>query len=115
MKTIYRLFAAFSALSLFAAACSPVEEYKPGSEDDPTCFGVYFPAQETAIVRSPEESTMISFTVARTNTEGDLIVPVTVSDTSSIFNIKPVNAVFEDGQSETTITFDYARIAVGQE
>lgn len=115
MKTIYRLFAAFSALSLFAAACSPVEEYKPGSEDDPTCFGVYFPAQETAIVRSPEESTMISFTVARTNTEGDLIVPVTVSDTSSIFNIKPVNAVFEDGQSETTISFDYARIAVGQE
>ncbi len=115
MKTIYRLFAAFSALALFAAACSPVEEYKPGSEDDPTCFGVYFPAQETAIVRSPEESTMISFTVARTNTEGDLIVPVTVSDTSSIFNIKPVNAVFEDGQSETTISFDYARIAVGQE
>ena len=115
MKTIYRLFAAFSALSLFAAACSPVEEYKPGSEDDPNCFGVYFPAQETAIVRSPEESTMISFTVARTNTEGDHIVPVTVSDTSSIFNIKPVNAVFEDGQSETTISFDYARIAVGQE
>lgn len=115
MKTIYRLFAAFSALSLFAAACSPVEEYKPGSEDDPNCFGVYFPAQETAIVRSPEESTMISFTVARTNTEGDLVVPVTVSDTSSIFNIKPVNAVFEDGQSETTISFDYARIAVGQE
>ena len=115
MKTIYRLFAAFSALALFAAACSPVEEYKPGSEDDPTCFGVYFPAQETAIVRSPEESTMISFTVARTNTEGDLVVPVTVSDTSSIFNIKPVNAVFEDGQSETTISFDYARIAVGQE
>lgn len=115
MKTIYRLFAAFSALSLFAAACSPVEEYKPGSEDDPNCFGVYFPAQETAIVRSPEESTNISFTVARTNTEGDLVVPVTVSDTSSIFNIKPVNAVFEDGQSETTISFDYARIAVGQE
>ena len=115
MKTIYRLFAAFSALALFAAACSPVEEYKPGSEDDPNCFGVYFPAQETAIVRSPEESTKISFTVARTNTEGDLVVPVTVSDTSSIFNIKPVNAVFEDGQSETTISFDYARIAVGQE
>lgn len=115
MKTIYRLFAAFSALALFAAACTPVEEYKPGVEDNTDCYGVYFPAQETAIVRSPEESTMISFTVARTNTEGDLIVPVTVSDTSSIFNIKPVNAVFEDGQSETTISFDYARIAVGQE
>ena len=115
MKTIYRLFAAFSALSLFAAACSPVEEYKPGVEDNTDCYGVYFPAQETEFVRSPEEATVITFTVAREKTDGDLIVPINVKDTSSIFNIKPVNAVFEDGQSETTISFDYARIAVGQE
>ena len=115
MKTIYRLFAAFSALSLFAAACSPVEEYKPGVEDNTDCYGVYFPAQETDFVRSPEEATVITFTVAREKTDGDLIVPINVKDTSSIFNIKPVNAVFEDGQSETTISFDYARIAVGQE
>ena len=114
MKTIYRLFAAFSALSLFAAACSPVEEYKPGVEDNTDCYGVYFPAQETEFVRSPEEATVITFTVAREKTDGDLIVPINVKDTSSIFNIKPVNAVFEDGQSETTISFDYARIAVGQ-
>lgn len=115
MKTIYRLFAAFSALSLFAAACTPVEEYKPGVEDNTDCYGVYFPAQETEFVRSPEEATVITFTVAREKTDGDLIVPINVKDTSSIFNIKPVNAVFEDGQSETTISFDYARIAVGQE
>ena len=115
MKTIYRLFAAFSALSLFAAACTPVEEYKPGVEDNTDCYGVYFPAQETDFVRSPEEATVITFTVAREKTDGDLIVPINVKDTSSIFNIKPVNAVFEDGQSETTISFDYARIAVGQE
>ena len=115
MKTIYRLFAAFSALSLFAAACTPVEEYKPGVEDNTDCYGVYFPAQETKFVRSPEEATVITFTVAREKTDGDLIVPINVKDTSSIFNIKPVNAVFEDGQSETTISFDYARIAVGQE
>ena len=115
MKTIYRLFAAFSALSLFAAACTPVEEYKPGVEDNTDCDGVYFPAQETEFVRSPEEATVITFTVAREKTDGDLIVPINVKDTSSIFNIKPVNAVFEDGQSETTISFDYARIAVGQE
>ena len=115
MKTIYRLFAAFSALALFAAACSPVEEYKPGVEDNTDCYGVYFPAQETEFVRSPEEATVITFTVAREKTDGDLIVPINVKDTSSIFNIKPVNAVFEDGQSETTISFDYARIAVGQE
>ena len=114
MKTIYRLFAAFSALSLFAAACTPVEEYKPGVEDNTDCYGVYFPAQETEFVRSPEEATVITFTVAREKTDGDLIVPINVKDTSSIFNIKPVNAVFEDGQSETTISFDYARIAVGQ-
>ena len=115
MKTIYRLFAAFSALSLFAAACTPVEEYKPGVEDNTDCYGVYFSAQETKFVRSPEEATVITFTVAREKTDGDLIVPINVKDTSSIFNIKPVNAVFEDGQSETTISFDYARIAVGQE
>lgn len=115
MKTIYRLFAAFSALALFAAACTPVEEYKPGVEDNTDCYGVYFPAQETEFVRSPEEATVITFTVAREKTDGDLIVPINVKDTSSIFNIKPVNAVFEDGQSETTISFDYARIAVGQE
>lgn len=114
MKTIYRLFAAFSALALFAAACTPVEEYKPGVEDNTDCYGVYFPAQETDFVRSPEEATVITFTVAREKTDGDLIVPINVKDTSSIFNIKPVNAVFEDGQSETTISFDYARIAVGQ-
>lgn len=115
MKTINKILTAFSALALLAAACTPVEEYKPGVEDNTDCYGVYFPAQETEFVRSPEEATVITFTVAREKTDGDLIVPINVKDTSSIFSIKPVNAVFEDGQSETTISFDYSRIAVGQE
>lgn len=99
----------FAALSLFAVSCvEEADTYVKGEADVEGCYGVYFPAQEASGSHTfdPSMPAEITFTLARTNSKGEITVPVvpTVSH-EGIFEIPVVS--FADGQAETqfTVTF----------
>ena len=98
-----------AAMSLFTVGCveEPIQ-YEKGEPDVDGCYGVYFPVQDAtgAHTYDPSQDTEIVFTVARTNTEGAITVPVTYSEShEGIFEVGEL--AFEDGQSETTLTVTF--------
>ena len=106
-----------AAMSLFTAACvSEVVPYEKGEGDVDGCYGVYFPVQDAtgSHTYDPSQDTEIVFTVARTNSEGAITVPVSYTEShEGIFNVGQVK--FEDGQSETTLTVTFPESANGVE
>ena len=95
-----------AAMSLFTVACVEEEPvpYEPGQPDAEGCYGVYFPVQESAGAHTydPNMPTEVEFTVARKVTKGAITVPIAYKEShEGIFNVP--EAVFEDGQTETTI------------
>ena len=82
-------------------------QYVPGEADDAFCYGVSFPKQDAAGSHSfdPEAEKVITLTAKRTNTFGDITVPVEVVDTAGVFTVAPI--VFADGQEETTFTVSF--------
>ena len=98
-----------AAMSLFTVGCveEPIQ-YEKGEPDVDGCYGVYFPVQDAtgAHTYDPSQDTEIVFTVARTNTEGAITVPVTYTEShEGIFEVGEL--AFEDGQSETTLTVTF--------
>ena len=110
MKNIYRYILAFGAMAA-AVSCMPETPYEPGEAEVDGCYGVYFPAQETDLVRDPSESRTATISVMRSNSEDAITVPLTVVDTSGLFTVSEL--VFEDGQSETTIDLSFEGVEVG--
>lgn len=104
-----------AAMSLFTVAC--VEEqapYEAGEPDVDGCYGVYFPAQEAAGAHTydPNMPAEVEITVARTVTTGAITVPVAYKEShEGIFNVP--DAVFEDGQTETTIKVTFPNSGIG--
>lgn len=106
-KTIHTLYALLALVAVAAlAACSSDDSYewaKKVSDGNP---GAYFPASNKASeLLTPDENDSrqgIRLTVVRTNTQGDLTVPVIVDHADSVFTV-PATAVFKDGEAETTI------------
>ena len=106
-----------AAMSLFTAACvtEPVP-YEKGEADVDGCYGVYFPVQDAtgSHTYDPSQDTEVVFTVARTNSEGAITVPVTYTEShEGIFEVGEL--AFEDGQSETTLTVTFPESANGIE
>lgn len=98
-----------AAMSLFTAACvnEPVP-YEKGEADVDGCYGVYFPVQEStgSHTYDPSQDTEVVFTVARTNSEGAITVPVSYTEShEGIFQVGELS--FEDGQAETTLTVTF--------
>lgn len=110
MKNIYRYILAFGAMAA-AVSCMPETPYEPGEAEVDGCYGVYFPAQETDLVRDPSESRTATISVMRSNSDDAITVPLTVVDTSGLFTVSEL--VFEDGQSETTIDLSFEGVEVG--
>lgn len=111
MKNIYRYILALAAVSLTAVACVKETPFQPGDPEEEGCYGVYFPAQESDLVRDPADAKTATISVMRTNTEGAITVPVTVVDTAGIFTVSEL--VFEDGQSESSISLEFPDAEVG--
>lgn len=117
MKKINKYLVAAFAAVLSAGLFSCVEEapeYTPGEADDPNTYGVYFPTQAAAGDHTfdPTMEKVITITAARTNTNGEITVPVEVNDSNGVYTVEPI--VFADGQTETTfkVTFPNAETAV---
>ena len=103
-----------AAMSLFTVACVEEEPvpYEPGQPDVEGCYGVYFPVQESNFVVDPSDDPVQTITVARSKTQGGITVPVTIkTSVEGVLEVSPI--VFEDGQSETTITVSYPTAEVG--
>lgn len=112
MKNIAKYLFAISAAAFTFAACEKEAEIKPGEPELDNCYGVYFPVQEASgdHIYNPTQDKVLEITVARTNTEGAITVPVTASFTdpkgpTDVFTASDV--VFADGQAETTFTVNF--------
>ncbi len=114
MKNIAKYLFAISAAAFTFAACEKETEVKPGEPELDGCYGVYFPVQDASgdHVFNPTQDPKIEITVARTNTEGAITVPVTATySEEGVFTMTDI--VFADGQAETTFTLSFDKAAEG--
>lgn len=104
-----------AVLTFSAVSCVEEPAYVEGEPDLEGCYGVYFPAQEAtgSHTYDPSMEKIVTFTVARKNSNGDITVPVEVkASAENLFNVGELS--FADGQSETelTVTFPSAETGV---
>ena len=83
-------------LSLAFSSCQEELTYQPGEADAEDCYGVYFPIQTGTgdIQIEPGDPTFFTYTVRRLNTEGELHVPVKITDNAKVFSAAEI--VFKD-------------------
>ncbi|MBR6457752.1 MAG: hypothetical protein IKS71_04055 [Bacteroidales bacterium] len=109
MKNIAKYLFAISVAALAFAACEKeTEEVKPGEPDVEGCYGVFFPTQEASgsHIFNPTQEKVIEVKVGRTNTKGDIVVPVKAEfSAEGVFTM--TNVAFADGQAETTFTLNF--------
>ena len=109
MKKFINILLAAAVTALAVVSCQKEEQIKPGTPDPEGCYGVYFPVQEAtgSHTYDPDMDRSVTFTVARTNTNGAITVPYTVvSENKEVFKFEDIE--FADGQAETEleVTFD---------
>lgn len=101
-------------LSMVLASCAQEEMHTPGELDNENCYGVYFPTQKGLgdLQIEPDDPTTLKFIVRRTNSRGEIRVPVSISSNYPVFTADEI--VFEDGSpvSELVVHFPSAKIAV---
>jgi len=112
MKKTFKYLLALAALSFAAAACVKETVHEAGEPEVDGCYGVYFPAQDSDLILDPADPMKASIAVARTLSDGAIEVPVVVADTSGIFSVSSLS--FEDGQSESSISLEFAQSVVGK-
>ena len=103
-----------AVLTFGAVSCVEEVPYEPGEPDPDGCYGVYFPVQDAtgAHTYDPSMDRTVSFTVARTNSTGDITVPVEVkASVEGVFSVGELK--FVDGQSETTLKVDFPTAETG--
>ena len=93
---------AFSAIS-----CQEELQYQPGEQDHENCYGVYFPAQKGAgdLQIEPTDSKVLTYTVRRTNTDGELHVPVKIVDSAQVFSVTEIHFRDEEPVAELQVYF----------
>lgn len=109
MKKFINILLAAAVTALAVVSCQKEEQVKPGTPDPEGCYGVFFPVQEAtgSHTYDPDMDRSVTFTVARTNTNGAITVPYTVtSENKDVFKFEDIE--FADGQAETEleVTFD---------
>ena len=114
-KYLYILMTA--VLSMALVSCVEEEPYAPGELDNESCYGVYFPTQTGVgdLQIEPDDPTTLTFIVRRTNTRGEIRVPVTVKSSYPVFTVDEV--VFEDRSpvANVVVHFPSAKIATTYE
>lgn len=114
MKTLKSLLYALAATVLLAG-CSDDETYTAGEQENPDCYGVYFPSQANIddLELDPADEPALSFTVRRTKSEGEITVPVTISSVQGDEIFEATEIEFADGQEETTFVISFPDTEVG--
>ena len=106
-----------AVLSMALVSCVKEEAYAPGELDDENCYGVYFPTQTGVgdLQIEPDDPTTLTFIARRTNTRGEIHVPVRIKSNYQIFTVDEV--VFEDGSpvADVVVHFPSAKIATTYE
>ena len=97
-----------SAVFAFAAiSCQEELRYQPGEPDAENCYGVYFPVQSGAgdLQIEPSDSKVLTYTVRRTNTDGELYVPVKIVDSAQVFSVTEIHFKDEEPVAELQVYF----------
>ena len=98
-------------------SCVQEEPYAPGELDSEFCYGVYFPTQSGVgdLQIEPDDPTTLTYLVRRTNSRGEIRVPVAIKSNYPIFSVDEI--VFEDGSpvAEVVVHFPTAKIATTYE
>lgn len=104
-----------SAVFAFAAvSCQEELRYQPGEQDAENCYGVFFPVQTGAgdLQIEPTDPTVLTYTVRRSRTEGELHVPVKVLDTAQVFSVTEI--VFQDEEAVAEVQVYFPSIEMGK-
>ena len=103
--------------ALVLASCTQEELHAPGELDAEGCYGVYFPTQNGAgdLQIEPDDPTTLSFIVRRSNSRGEIRVPISIESNYPVFTVDEV--VFKDGEStaQVVVHFPSAKIATTYE
>lgn len=112
MKTLKSLLYVLLATFLFAG-CTDDDTVSVGEQENPYCYGVYFPSQSNAgnVELDPAEAPELTFTVRRTRSEDAITVPVVIKGSEDIFTASAIE--FADGQEETTFAISFPDAEVG--
>jgi hypothetical protein len=93
--------------ALSAISCQEELKYQPGEPDHENCYGVYFPSQNGTgdLQIEPTDSRVLTYTVRRTNTDGELHVPVKIVDTAQVFSVTEIHFKDEEPVAELQVYF----------
>ena len=95
-----------SAIFAFAAiSCQEELRYEPGDPDAENCYGVYFPVQNGTgdLQIEPNDPTVLTYTVRRSNTDGEIYVPIKIVDTAQVFSVTEVHFRDEEAVAEVQV------------
>ena len=122
MKAINKFFYALLAFATVGmVACSKDSTYEPGAPELEGCYDVYFPDAETletqgpigAVELDPTEATEFTYTAYRNNTEGEIVVPVTVTaNTENKFTVSEIKFLDGEDVAEFKVTLLESEIGV---
>jgi len=114
MKALAKYIFALAAAAAVTVACKKENEYEWGKPDVEGCYGVYFPSQTTtgSHTLTPSDAKSVTFTVSRYETDGDITVPLVVTDPNNVYTVSPLH--FNDGQTESTITVDFENAEIAK-
>lgn len=116
MKKLIYILSIAAVASLTVLSCQKEQEVNPRTPSPAEvadCYGVYFPTQEASgdHVYSPVEDPVLEITVARTNENGAITVPVKTLFSEDVFESDEIK--FADGQKETTIKVRFDKAVEG--
>ena len=94
-------------LSVAFSSCQDELTYQPGELDAEDCYGVYFPIQGGTgdIQIEPGDQTFFTYTVRRSNTEGELHIPVKITDEAKVFSASEIVFRDEEPTAELVVYF----------
>ena len=100
--------------ALAAISCQEELRYQPGEADAENCYGVYFPVQNGTgdLQIEPNDPTVLTYTVRRSNTDGEIYVPVKLVDTAQVFSVTEIH--FKDEESVAHVQVYFPSIEMGK-
>ena len=114
MMKRYFIYLVSAVFAFAAVSCQEELRYQPGEQDAENCYGVFFPVQTGAgdLQIDPTDPTVLTYTVRRSRTEGELHVPVKVLDTAQVFSVTEI--VFQDEEAVAEVQVYFPSIEMGK-
>ena len=114
MMKRYFIYLVSAVFAFAAVSCQEELRYRPGEQDAENCYGVFFPVQTGAgdLQIEPTDPTVLTYTVRRSRTEGELHVPVKVLDTAQVFSVTEI--VFQDEEAVAEVQVYFPSIEMGK-